>query len=99
MKHNVERKAFTQTKARSMARSGNYSGFRAIKNRLEEFGFPEARTMFANEWTKSEIDRLCLGARLRKRAPRLLLLNETVLRNGNPLGTSAPPARIDAVKY
>jgi hypothetical protein len=58
-----ERLARIETEARTLARSGKYLGFTSIKSVLLAHGYPEARKVFANRWTQSELDRLCQQAR------------------------------------
>jgi len=58
-----ERLARIETAARTLARSGKHPGFSSIKNLLLTHGYPEADKVFANRWTRSELDRLCQQAR------------------------------------
>ena len=57
-----ERLARIETEARTLARSGKYHSFTSIKNLLLAHGYPEAHKVFANRWTRSELDRLCQQA-------------------------------------
>jgi hypothetical protein len=55
----IERVAQIETEARKMARSGAYHNASSIESVLVEMGYPEARKLFANRWTHSELNRLC----------------------------------------
>lgn len=57
-----ERVARIETKARTLARSGNHHSFSSIRNALLAEGHPEALKVFANRWTQHELDRLCQQA-------------------------------------
>lgn len=54
-----ERLARIETEARTLARSGEYGSSRSVELALVALGYPEAHKIFANRWTRSEIDRLC----------------------------------------
>jgi hypothetical protein len=58
-----ERSAQIETEARVLARSGKYLSSRSIQRVLLTQGFWEAHKVFANRWTRSELDRLCEQAR------------------------------------
>jgi hypothetical protein len=55
----TERLARVETLARRYARSGQHLNFRTIEALLLNEGYPEARKVFANPWTQSELNRLC----------------------------------------
>jgi hypothetical protein len=59
-----QRLARIETEARTLARSGDFGGFASIERALLTRGYDEAPRVFANRWTQSEVDRLCLQARL-----------------------------------
>ena len=59
-----QRLARIETEARTLARSGNFGGFASIERALLTRGYEEAPRVFANRWTQSEVDRLCLQAKL-----------------------------------
>jgi hypothetical protein len=54
-----ERVAQIETEARKLARSGAHYNARSIETVLVAMGYPEARKLFANRWTHSEVNRLC----------------------------------------
>jgi hypothetical protein len=54
-----ERLARIETEARTLARSGKFHSANAIEMALLARGFADAQKIFANRWTRSEIDRLC----------------------------------------
>jgi len=54
-----ERLARIETEARTLARSGKFHSATAIEMALLAAGYVEAQKIFANRWTRSEIDRLC----------------------------------------
>jgi hypothetical protein len=58
-----QRLARIETEARTLARSGNFGGFVSVERALLTRGFEEAPRVFANRWTQSEVDRLCVLAR------------------------------------
>jgi hypothetical protein len=60
-----ERLAQIETEARVLARSGKYRSFVTIEMVLLTRGFREARRLFANKWTQTEVDRLCEQANRR----------------------------------
>jgi hypothetical protein len=62
----MERYAQIETEARVLAWSGHYEGAEAIEMALLAKGYKEAVELFANRWTKSELDRLCDEARRRR---------------------------------
>ena len=70
MKHDGERLARIETEARVLARSGEYFTFRSIEAALLERGLLEARKLFANKWTRAEVDRLCNRATANFGVPR-----------------------------
>lgn len=59
----IERLAQIETQARILARSGRYRGASSIEIALLAEGFTEARKVFANRWSRCELDRLCEVAR------------------------------------
>jgi len=59
MKRKVERLAQVETEARRLANSGDFQSFRTIRRELIAAGYEEARQIFRNPWTQSEINRLC----------------------------------------
>jgi hypothetical protein len=60
-------RARIESEARKLARSGQHTGWRSIERALlDQSGFTQVPYVFANEWTRSELDRLCLEARLRR---------------------------------
>jgi hypothetical protein len=61
-------RAQIESEARKLARSGQHYGWRSIERALLEQGrFSQVPNVFANAWTRSELDRLCQQAqRLRK---------------------------------
>ena len=59
MKTNKNRIAYIETAARRFARSGAYFDFHGIEYALVESGYPEARKVFRNLWTRNEINRIC----------------------------------------
>jgi hypothetical protein len=56
------RRAYLESEARSLARSGNHRNFRTIETLLIVGGYPEARKLCANRWTQGELDRICQQA-------------------------------------
>jgi hypothetical protein len=54
-----DRFGLIETEARKLARSGRYLGFESIQSALVELGYVDAPKIFANQWTCSELDRLC----------------------------------------
>jgi hypothetical protein len=58
-----EQLARIETQARTLARSGEYYGFKQIETVLIAGGYQEARKIFANRWSRAEVDRLCEQAR------------------------------------
>jgi hypothetical protein len=63
-----ERLARIETEARTLARSGEFGSSRSVELALVAKGYTEAHKIFANRWTRSEIDRLCELAAYRTRA-------------------------------
>lgn len=57
-------RAHIESAARKLARSGEHSGWRSIERVLSTRGFSQTPNVFANSWTRSELDRLCQQARL-----------------------------------
>jgi len=54
-----DRLAAIETTARTLARSGRYFSSASIETVLLARGVPEAHKLFANRWTRAELDRLC----------------------------------------
>jgi hypothetical protein len=54
-----DRLAHIETEARRLARSGEHRGFKSIEIVLLSRGYREARRIFANRWTCSELERIC----------------------------------------
>lgn len=54
-----DRLATIETEARTLARSGKFRSAKAIEMALLARGLLEAQKVFANRWTRSEINRLC----------------------------------------
>ncbi len=63
-----ERLARIETEARTLARSGEFGSSRSVEVALVAKGYQEAHKIFANRWTRSEIDRLCELANYRRQA-------------------------------
>jgi hypothetical protein len=61
-------RARIETEARKLAHSGEHSGWRSSERALiTRSEFSQVPYVFRNDWTRSELDRLCLQARhLRK---------------------------------
>jgi hypothetical protein len=60
-----------QTRARELARSGKFNGWRAVAFELQfEPGFFETYDWIYRPSTKEELDSLCREARARRRADR-----------------------------
>jgi hypothetical protein len=56
----VRERAIIETEARKLALSGCYAGWLAIQCVLmEQPGYTQVSRVFANEWTRSELNRLC----------------------------------------
>jgi hypothetical protein len=54
--------ALIETKARTLARSGEHHGWQSIERTLLRQGFLHAQKLFANRWTQTEVNRLCDNA-------------------------------------
>ena len=65
-----EQLARIETKARTLARSGEYYGFKQIERVLIAGGHQQAPKIFANRWSQAEVDRLCELARSPRRPDR-----------------------------
>lgn len=59
----VESFARIETEARRLARSGKYQSFISIELTLLARGYRDAPRVFANPWTRHELDRICEQAR------------------------------------
>jgi hypothetical protein len=64
MKQMSELRARLETEARKLAHSGQYRNSAAIERELVARGYPGLQKFFANQWTQSELDRLCRQAEL-----------------------------------
>ncbi|HEY7246986.1 MAG TPA: hypothetical protein VH678_24195 [Xanthobacteraceae bacterium] len=61
-------RARIETEARKLGWSGEYGGWRSIERALLGQGrFTQVPYVFANLWTRSELDRVCREARLRRK--------------------------------
>jgi hypothetical protein len=65
-----EQRACIETRARALARSGEYYGFKQIERVLIAEGYQRAPKIFANRWSQAEVDRLCDQARSLRRPDR-----------------------------
>jgi len=63
----VAQRARVETEARKLARSGEYAGWRSIERVLLAQSFTQVSYVFANLWTRSELDQLCQQAQLRRK--------------------------------
>ena len=64
-------RARIETEARKLAHSGRHGGWRSIERALmSQGGFSELAYVFANKWTRFELDRLCLQAQINKSIER-----------------------------
>jgi hypothetical protein len=61
-----ERLAEIETAARRLAWSGEFLTWRGVNNCLLELGYTDAAALFANPWTRSEIERICTTAYARQ---------------------------------
>jgi hypothetical protein len=67
MKRKIQdQRAEIETQARKLARSGKYHGFEPIETILLAQGFKQVHKVFANRWTRFELDRLCKLAQICK---------------------------------
>jgi hypothetical protein len=65
--HWAER-ACIETEARKLAHSGQHTGWRSIERALRDWSaFTQVPFVFRNEWTRSELDRLCRQALLQRK--------------------------------
>jgi hypothetical protein len=63
--HQRAERARIETQARKLAHSGRHGGWRSIERALmSRGGFSELAYVFANKWTRFELDRLCLQAQI-----------------------------------
>jgi hypothetical protein len=69
----TERLANIETNARLYAHSGDHLDFTTIEARLIREGYPEARKLFANLWTRNEVNRICQHAFDRTKGPEAFL--------------------------
>jgi hypothetical protein len=58
-------RARIESEARRLARSGQHTGWRSIERVLLAGPFTRVPFVFANAWTRYELDRLCQKAQLR----------------------------------
>jgi hypothetical protein len=67
----AKRRAYVESKARALARSGEYYDFTTIRTALVAEGFDEAVRMFQNRWVQEELNKFCRQAREKnaRRAP------------------------------
>jgi hypothetical protein len=64
-------RARVESEARRLAHSGDYTGWRSIERALlTQNCFTQVSYILGNEWTQSELDRLCHLARLRRKQER-----------------------------
>jgi hypothetical protein len=63
-----ERRAYIETAARRLARSGEHFNSRSIQAALVSRGLLEANKVFANPWTRSELDRICEQAKASRKS-------------------------------
>ena len=57
-----------ETEAPKLAHSGQHSGWRSIERALMKLGrFCQVSYVFHNAWTRSELNRLCIQARLQRK--------------------------------
>jgi hypothetical protein len=67
-----EERARIESEARKLARSGEHNGWWSIERALLAQGrFTQVPHVFANDWTCSELDRLCQEAKLRREQHRV----------------------------
>jgi hypothetical protein len=60
----LAQRARIESEARKLAHSGDHSGWRSIERALLSRSLTQVPYVFANAWTRSELDRLCRQARL-----------------------------------
>jgi hypothetical protein len=64
-------RARVESEARRLANSGDYTGWHSIERALlDQNYFAQVPYVLGNEWTQSELDRLCRLARLRRKQER-----------------------------
>jgi hypothetical protein len=63
MRRNFDQRALIETKALKLAWSGEHQSFASIKAVLQRQGYEGVDRLFANRWTRSELDRICEKAR------------------------------------
>src|SRR5438128_2014532 len=66
MKPLYEQRAVIETKARKLAWSGRHRSYASIRSELQSQGYEGVVKLFANEWTRSELDRICGQAQARQ---------------------------------
>ena len=64
MKRNFDQRALIETKARKLAWSGEHQSYRSIKTVLQSQGYEGVDKLFENQWTCSELNRICKQARV-----------------------------------
>jgi hypothetical protein len=67
MNRYLERRALIETSARSMAWSGEHRSFVSIKIILQRHGYEGVDKLFENQWTCSELNRICEQAHALKK--------------------------------
>ena len=60
----LAQRARIEREARKLAHSGHHSGWRSIERALMSRSLTQLPYVFANAWTRSELDRLCGQAQL-----------------------------------
>jgi hypothetical protein len=63
-----DRRAYIVTEARRLARSGEHFSSKSILAVFLGSGFREANRVFANRWTRSELDRICEQALVNRKS-------------------------------